>query len=70
MILIICTFTLAQIPTKESTKKEGVRVFLQTRRLESTEEKERKTAAVGTNQEDVRTNGTVPGSLYRRICPA
>ena len=71
MILINCTsygtVTSAQISAKESTAEEGVRVLLQTRRLESVEEKKRKTAAIGTNEENVRTNGTVSGSIYRRI---
>lgn len=71
MILINCTsvsltVTSAQISAKESTAEEGVRVLLQTRRLESIEKKERKTAT-GTNEENVRTNGTIPGSIYRRI---
>ena len=72
MILISCksvslTVTSAQISAKESTAEEGVRVLLQTRRLESVEKKERKTGASGTNEENVRTNGTIPRSIYRRI---
>ena len=60
------TVTSAQISAKESTAEEGVCVLLQTRRLESIEKKERKTAT-GTNEENVRTNGTLPGSIYWRI---
>jgi hypothetical protein len=75
MILINCTcvksvsltVTSAQISAKESTAEEGVCVLLQTRRLESIEKKERKTAATCTNEENVRTNGTLPGSIYWRI---